>query len=99
MDKDYNFTINLAIDLSEQNVSKEATAIIITLFRDCFATEKEKEKLEELIRLNEKKSEIEKREKYNPDDLFKANDYKNNINQNNNEEKALVEYKKLFYKI
>ena len=73
-DKNYNFTINPEIDLADQNVSKEASAIIITLFRDYFATEEQKEKLKQLIQLNEKKSEIEKREKYNPNDLFKKID-------------------------
>ena len=73
MDKDYKFTINPEIDLAQQNVSKEAGAIIVILFRDYYATEEQKEQLEELIKLNEKKSEIQKREKYNPDDLFKSN--------------------------
>ena len=71
MDKDYCFIINPEIDLAKQNVSKEASAIIVTLYRDYFATEEQKEQLKELIRLNEKKSEIEKREKYNSNDIFK----------------------------
>ncbi len=70
MDKDYKFTINPEIDLAEQNISKEASAIIVTIFRDYFATEVQKKKLEELIKLSEKKSEIEKRRKYNPDEIF-----------------------------
>jgi len=73
MDKDYKFTINPEVDLAEQNVSKEASAIIITLFRDYFATEEQKEQLKELIRLNKTKLEKEKREKYNPDNLFENN--------------------------
>ena len=97
MDKDYKYTINPEIDLAEQNVSKEASAIIVTIFRDYFATEEQKEQLKELIRLNEKKSEIEKRKNFNPDDLFKINDDNDNINQNNKEEKALVEYKENFF--
>ena len=31
MDKEYSFTINPKIDLAEQNISKEASAIIVTL--------------------------------------------------------------------
>ncbi len=78
MNKDYKFTINPEIDLAEQNVSKEASSIIVTIFRDFFATEEQKKKLEELIKLNEKKAEIEKREKYNPDDIFKDKAKKDN---------------------
>ena len=84
MDKDYQFTINPEIDLAKQNVSKEASAIIITLFRDYFATEEQKEQLKELIRLNDKKSEIEKSKKYNPDDLFNNTVKENNKKTNGN---------------
>ena len=70
-DQNYQFVINPKIDLSEQNISKEANAIIVTLFQDYFATEEQKEKIKEILELNEKKSEQEKREKYNPDDIFK----------------------------
>lgn len=44
MDKNYNFTINPNIDLSEQNISKEAKALIVTLYEDYFATEEQKKK-------------------------------------------------------
>ena len=48
MDKDYVFLINPEIDLSEQNISPEANAIIINLFRDYFATEVQKVKIKEI---------------------------------------------------
>ena len=54
MDKNYKFEINPKIDLAEQNISKEASAIIISLFRDYFATEKQKQQLE--IRENQFKN-------------------------------------------
>ena len=63
-DQNYQFVINPRIDLSEQNISKEANAIIVTLFQDYFATEEQKEKIKEILELNKKKSEQEKREKY-----------------------------------
>lgn len=44
-DKDYVFVINPEIDLSEQNISPEANAIIVNLFRDYFATEEQKVKI------------------------------------------------------
>lgn len=102
MDKEYSFTINPRIDLTEQNISKEAGAIIVTIFRDYFATEEQKKELEKLIKLNEKKKEIRKKEKYNPDNLFKNK----NSNMTNNEqtitnkdeeETDLVEHKQLFF--
>ena len=102
MDKNYNFTVNPNIDLSEQNISKETKALIVTLYEDCFATKEQKEKIKEILELNQKKAEQEKRKKYNPGDLFK--NQKEDVN-NNEEEKSvesikevsLVEYKENFF--
>ena len=96
MDKNYEFEINPEIDLSEQNISKEANAIIVTLFQDYFATEKQKEKINEILELNERKIETEKKEKYNHDILFKINKDIEDIEQINNQETALIEYKNNF---
>ena len=97
MDNSYEFIINPSIDLSEQNISKEANAIIVMLFQDYFATEKQKEKIKEILKLNEKKSEQDKREKYNPDDLFLKNKIIEKKQQNDIQETALVEYKENFF--
>ena len=94
MDNTYEFTINPEIDLSEQNISKEANAIIVALFQDYFATEEQKEKINEILKFNEKKAEQEKRDLYNPTDLFKN---RKNIEQTDVQETALVEYKEKFF--
>jgi len=101
MDKDYVFTINPEIDLSKQNISPEANAIIINIFIDYFATEEQKVKIKEILDLNQKKEEQEKREKYSPNDIFK----KANINtktaykeiSENNTDIELIEYKETFF--
>ena len=102
MDQDYIFTINPRIDLSEQNISKEANAIIVALYQDYFATEEQKQKIKKILELNEEKAEQEKREKYNPNDLFKnrKTDVKNKEQGNfdeNIKEESLVEYKENFF--
>lgn len=93
--------LNPEIDLSEQNISPEANAIIVNLFRDYFATEEQKAKIKEILDLNQKKEEQEKREKYNPDDIFKkANKNKEITNietSKNNTNTALIEYKESFF--
>ena len=71
MDKDYSFKINPEIDLSEQNISPEANAIIINLYTSYFATEEQKNKIEEILNLNQQKDDQLKRERYNPDNIFK----------------------------
>ena len=94
MDKDYNFKINPEIDLSEQNISPEANAIMINLFTDYYATEEQKVKIKNILDSNQQKEEQEKRERYNPDNIFK-NRNTENIIQN---EVALVEYKESIFK-
>ena len=61
MDKNYEFTINPKIDLGSQNISKEANAIIVSLFRDYYATEEQKIKINEILGLNQKKEKLENR--------------------------------------
>ena len=103
MDKNYNYNINPNIDLSKQHISKEANAILITLFRDYFATENQKKTLNNLLNQNQDKLKNIKREKYNEDSIF-SNHYKNTTidNTENKQELALVEinhikwYKKIW---
>ena len=96
-DKDYNFTINPEIDLSEQNISAEANSIIVNLFRDYFATEEQKIKIKEILDLNQKKEEQEKKEKYNPDDIFKKENKNTKLTNietsENNTDTMLIEHK------
>lgn len=87
-DKDYKYKINPKMDLQEQNISREAEAILIILFRDCFATEKQKEILNNLLKQNQEKADQEKYEKYNPNDIFK-NSKNSNKEIANDEEKLL----------
>jgi len=70
MDKDYNFQINPNIELEKQNISREANAILVTLVNDYFATDRQKEILNNLLKQNQQILEELKQEKYNPSNLF-----------------------------
>ena len=89
-DRKYDFKINPNIDLAEQNISRKANAILVSLFRDYFATAKQKEILKNLLQQNQEKLEKEKYLKYNPDNIF--NKSNSNINDSKNKV-ALVEIK------
>ena len=89
-DRKYDFKINPNIDLAEQNISRKANAILVSLFRDYFATAKQKEILKNLLQQNQEKLEKEKYLKYNPDNIF--NKSNSNINDSK-DEVALVEIK------
>lgn len=92
-DKDYNFKIDPNVNLAEQNISQSANAILVSLYRDYFATDKQKEILENLLQQNQEKMEKEKYQKYNPNDIFTNKSYSNNTNDSN-EELSLVKIKK-----
>lgn len=53
MDIDYEFLIDPNIPLNEQNISKEASAIVVNLFLDYFADDTQREKLKEAFSLIE----------------------------------------------
>lgn len=96
--KNYEFKINPQIDLFEQDISEEANAIMISLFRDYFATEKQKEKLKILLYQNQNIQEQEKNKKYNPKNLFK-NKKQENVKENVTiTQSAMVKYKKNIFK-
>lgn len=98
-DKSYKFNISLEKPLAEQNISIEANSVIITLFRDYFATDTQREKLKNILEQNEMKYQEELREKYNPDNIFKKCNQKNEINENIiQNENSLVEYKETFFR-
>ena len=61
------FNENANIDM----VSRQAKTILINLYKDYIASNQEKQNIEEKLKLNEFKLELEKIEKYNPNDLFK----------------------------
>ncbi len=61
-DQNYYFYFNPNADLKEQNISKEANAIIIALFKEYFATDSQKSKLNDILLKNQKK--IDEKNKY-----------------------------------
>lgn len=95
MDKEYDYKINPKVDLSEQDISKEANAILISLFRDYFATEKQKSTLESLLRQNKLKEEKEKIEKYASNNIFKSKSPIIEMLQQDNV--SIIKYKKSFF--
>ncbi len=96
-DNNYEFVINPEVDLSQQYISKEANAILISLFRDYFATENQKETLKNLLKQNQEQLEEIKKEKYSQDNLFKKNT-NIKINRSEVQEQSLTEYKEPLWK-
>ena len=87
--REYKFIYNEKMP----NLSRKANAVLVNLYKEYIADSNEKNKIENILELNDKKQEIEKQKKFNNTDLFK--------NKNNNNEPiknvSLIEYKDKWY--
>ena len=98
MDDKYDFKIDISKSFEEQDVLEETKAILDNIFRDYWATPEQKERILEKEKNDREIEENIKREKYNPDNLFKK---KQKVIQQNEEiqNNLPVEIKKeKFYK-
>ena len=71
--KNYLFDYNPNLTLDEQNVSEITKIIIAILFRDYWATPKQRVFIIAKEKYDREKEDEEKRERYNSDNLFKNN--------------------------
>ena len=89
-DRNYFFKFDEYFPIEEQRISKKAKAIIISLFKNYFATQIQQQKLNSILQENSKKIEIAKLKKYNPDNLFKNKETNIELLENSND---MVEHK------
>lgn len=69
-DNNYTFQYDSNKTLKEQHISSKTNAIIITIFRDFFATNVQKEKLQKILWQNEQKYQDELKQKYSYENIF-----------------------------
>lgn len=95
-DQNYFFTYDVSKTLVEQKVLRETNSIIVALYKDYFANENQKEKIDIILNNNEKKHENELMEKYKGKDIFK----KQKISTIDNEKKTqnIIKYEESFFK-
>ena len=70
-DVNYSFYFNPAISFKEQDISRETYSLIVLLFINFFASDIQKQKIDNILIKNEEKYQEELRKKYNPDDIFR----------------------------
>lgn len=71
MDKNYKWEYDFSKALTEQDISREAVAILSYINMEYLLTKEQKDLMEEIHKFNEQKIENEKKVKFNPDDIFK----------------------------
>lgn len=97
--KNYVSNINPKVPLREQYIRKETKEMLGIIYRDYLCNDEERINLIHQEKRELEEIETEKREKYNPDNIFK----KNNINENDKgkstkTEVSIVEYKESIIK-
>lgn len=97
MDNSYQYNISKET-FDGQTMLEETKAILTILFRDYWATPKQKEKILSYENSARNKLEEETRMKYNPDNLFKKKDNSKHLEEHIEETTAMVEYKDSIFK-
>lgn len=95
MDVNYDFKVDINKSFEEQQLLDETNAILANIFRDYWATPYQKERIEAKEKYDRQKAEEQKREQYNPDDIFKKKEKEENIKEDGNNDNNLpIEVKK-----
>ena len=94
-DDNYIPNIDMSIPLEEQELQEDTVNILAMIkYKYWCETEEEKQKLIDILNKNEEKYQLELREKYNPENIFK----KPEVESQNQENMAVVKYKESFFK-
>lgn len=71
MDKTYNYKLDETKAFEQQEMSDITKAVLANIFRDYWATPYQKQRIKAKEKHDLEKIEEQKREKYNPDNIFK----------------------------
>lgn len=71
MDRTYDYKVDTTKSFEEQKMSEKTKAIFANIFRDYWATDYQRERILAKENYDRQKREEERRNKYNPDDIFK----------------------------
>ena len=102
MDKSYKFELDSSKGIFEQKLMVETEALLVEIYERYLASAKEKEVWEKYDKICLNRIEQNKKEKYNPSNMFinRTIEQCQDLNQNITDETAMVAYKEsIFTKI
>lgn len=91
-----NETYNYRFDSENNKISRKACVLLVKLYITYIASDEEKNDIYKQLQINSDKIENEKRQLYNPDNLFKNNKTEDKKESSLVEVKAEKWYKKIF---
>ena len=77
-DKNYKYEYNQDLAVDQQTISKEANTVIVALYMNYFANEKQKGIIEKILKQNSIEEEKVKNEKYDVNKIFEKNQQEHN---------------------
>lgn len=80
-DKNYKFIYDESLNVKDQTISREANAVIVAIYMNYFANEKQKSIINEILKQNSIKAEKEKKQMYDVNNIFKEKQ-KDNLLEN-----------------
>lgn len=83
MKKDYKFELDSSKPIYEQKLLKPTRAILANIFKDYLASPNQKEEIIYREQKEFEKIEEEKRNRYNPDDIFKRREHSSEVQEIN----------------
>ena len=96
--KTYEFKYDKSKSLNEQNLKPETRGLIALVYQDYICNDEKKKEYIRKSRLFANKMEDLKREKYNPDNIFKKQEQLKNTEEVMKNEVAMIEYKESIFK-
>lgn len=93
----YKPNLNHNLPLSEMNLRDKTKSIITMIYLNYICEDEEKDTLKGILKSNEDEYQLELREKYNPDDIFKNKNINSNTKFDNSidisKSNQMIEYK------
>ena len=98
-DKEYVWKYDESKELKDQGLSRDTIIILSYLNMEYLLNEKQKELMQQIHKLNERKAEEEKAKQYSSEDIFKKSKPQEEEKEETNkiQENALVVYKESFF--
>jgi len=93
-DKNYKYEYNQDLAVDQQTISKEANTVIVAIYMNYFANEKQKGIIEKILKQNSIEEEKAKSEKYDVNKIFEKNHQEQNNNAVQDKEKLPVDISK-----
>lgn len=77
----YTFYVDKNALIKDMNLKKETHVLLAMLYRNYLCAPEQRADFDNILKGNQEKHDAELREKYNPDNIFKNNNYTNAMNE------------------